>query len=394
MNTLIFGAGKIARGFIGQLLFLSGYPFVFVEKNQSLVNALNERKHYLVNVLGAPKKNTNVTGVKAVPLSEEDEVIKVVSDAELIFTSVGGKNLKEIIPYLARGLLLRFQKDTKGYVNIITCENWKNPAKLLRDGLMNHLDASAGRLCEEKVGIAASVVLRSAIEPDEATLREHPLAVNVQDYWELPVDASAIRGTVPAVTGLKMMDAFGGFLERKLYTYNTANAAVSYLGFLKGYGTIAEAAHDQWILAVLKGIYDETGRALCLRHGCTREEQAEFSLSSLRKLQDYTIVDTLERNARDPLRKLGPEDRLVGAANMVIKHDGSPEHIANGIAAALFYNNPNDPSAVALARMRKEGGVETVLKDVCGIKPGSSLAALVTKAISGFQERNLLGEGH
>ena len=392
MNTIIFGAGKIARGFIGQLLFLSGYSFVFVERNQSLVSALNERKQYLVNVLGSPEKNTTVTGAKAVTLSEEDEVIKMVSEAELIFTSVGGKNLEEIIPFLARALSLRFEKDAKEYVNIITCENWKNPAKLLHDGLMNYLDASSLGMYEEKVGIAASVVLRSAIEPDEAILREHPLAVNVQDYWELPVDASAIRGPALTVTGLKMMDAFGGFLERKLYTYNTANATVSYLGFLRGYGTIAEAANDQWILSVLKGIYDETGRALCLRHGCTAEEQSNFSLSSLRKLQDRTIVDTVERNARDPIRKLGPEDRLVGAANLVITQGGSPEHIATGIAAALYYNDPNDPSAVALERMRKERGVETVMRDVSGINPESGLAALVKKAVSRLREKNLLEE--
>ena len=32
MSCVIFGAGKIARGFVGHLLYLSGIDFVFVEK--------------------------------------------------------------------------------------------------------------------------------------------------------------------------------------------------------------------------------------------------------------------------------------------------------------------------------------------------------------------------
>ena len=32
MSCVIFGAGKIARGFVGHLLYLSGIEFTFVEK--------------------------------------------------------------------------------------------------------------------------------------------------------------------------------------------------------------------------------------------------------------------------------------------------------------------------------------------------------------------------
>ena len=37
MNCTIFGAGKIARGFIGHLLYLSDIEFTFVEKFEGLV---------------------------------------------------------------------------------------------------------------------------------------------------------------------------------------------------------------------------------------------------------------------------------------------------------------------------------------------------------------------
>ena len=46
MSCVIFGAGKIARGFIGHLLYLSNIKFTFVEKFDPLVELINERKEY------------------------------------------------------------------------------------------------------------------------------------------------------------------------------------------------------------------------------------------------------------------------------------------------------------------------------------------------------------
>ena len=43
MSCVIFGAGKIARGFVGHLLYLSESPFVFVEKADALADLINER---------------------------------------------------------------------------------------------------------------------------------------------------------------------------------------------------------------------------------------------------------------------------------------------------------------------------------------------------------------
>ena len=43
MKALVFGAGKIARGFVGQLLELSGWETTFVDINRDLVQALNEK---------------------------------------------------------------------------------------------------------------------------------------------------------------------------------------------------------------------------------------------------------------------------------------------------------------------------------------------------------------
>ena len=104
MSCVIFGAGKIARGFIGHLLYLSDIPFVFVERSEALVNQINERGSYTVNILGAPDKNCVVKGVRALSYSRTDEIACEIARADAVFNAVGGKNLEELISSYVSGI--------------------------------------------------------------------------------------------------------------------------------------------------------------------------------------------------------------------------------------------------------------------------------------------------
>lgn len=379
MRCVIFGAGKIARGFIGHLLYLSGIPFTFVEKADALADLINERGEYTVNILGAPEKNCVVKGAKALKFDQADEIAEAIAEADAVFNAVGGKNLGDIVPFLTAGIEKKAKRG--GKINFVTCENWKKPADILRDGIAARISEEARPYFEENVGITEAVIMRSAIESDAELLKKDPLIVNVQNFWELPVDASRLKGDLPPIMGLKLIAEFTGFLERKFYTYNAANGTVSYLGGLLGYEKIADAAHDEWILKILDGVYSETARALSAKHNFPLDEQLAFTLTSKRKLQDYTIVDFIERNARDPLRKLGPDDRLVGSARLVESFGIQPENLATAIAAAIHYVSPGDEFAVELGRLRREKGVDHILENVCKLDPKGDLAMLVKEKI-------------
>lgn len=164
--NVIFGAGKIARGFIAHLLFLGGEEFIFIDKAQGLVDLVNEKGRYTVNILGAPEKNETITGVKALSFKDGEKIIEAISKASAIFTAVGGKNLNEIVPFLTKGLEARFRSRNEECINIVTCENWKQPSEVLKQGILGQLDSSLMDKFNKFTGITEAVVMRSAIEAD------------------------------------------------------------------------------------------------------------------------------------------------------------------------------------------------------------------------------------
>lgn len=384
MKCVILGAGKIARGFIGHLLYLSEIPFTFVEKFDGLVDLINERGQYTVNILGNSEKNCVVKGAKAISFADTDKVAEAIADADAVFTSVGGKNLGDLVPLLVKGIERKAKQG--GNLNIVTCENWKLPATILKNGVEEAISEEAKEYFHSHVGLTEAVIMRSAIESPKELLEKDPLIVNVQDFWELPIDASRIVGELPNIQGLKLIESFTGFLERKFYTYNAANGTTSYVGALLGFEKIADAAHDERIIKILDGVYQETAQALSKKHNFPLDEQLAFTLTSKRKLQDYTIVDFIERNARDPLRKLGPDDRLVGSARLVLEYGIKPENLCIAIAAAIYYVSEGDEFARELVRMRTEEGVDAVIEKVCNLDPNGELGLLIKEKIALLKE--------
>jgi mannitol-1-phosphate 5-dehydrogenase len=373
--VVIFGAGKIARGYVGHLAALAGRPLSFVDVNPALVQRLNEQRGYTVHILGNPAQSLRVTGLSALH-SSDPRVAEQVAAAEVVFISVGGPNLPAVAAVLAPGLIARRAAGGRA-LNIICCENWHRPAEVVRQALDALLPPEERAYRMARVGVAEATVLRSCIEPTEEQRALDPLAVQAQDYWELQIDAAALAEPLPPIAGLKPLERFHAALERKLFTYNAGNACIAYLGAQRGHRFLAEAANDPMILEVAEGVYRESGAAICARHGYTPEEQAAFAQQSLRKYQDRAIADPIERNARDPLRKLGRQDRLIGPACLALEYDIRPWDLALSIAAALRYVNPADSSAARLQQLLAADGLAAVFDQVCGIDPASDLAALV-----------------
>ena len=133
-------------------------------------------------------------------------------------------------------------------------------------------------------------------------------------------------------------------------------------------------------------MYTETATALSKKHNFPFEEQWAFTRTSLNKLRDRNIVDYIERNARDPMRKLGPDDRLVGSARLCLEYGVKPENLAVAIACAMHYTEPTDEFALRLAEIRENEGYDAILKKVCALDPNGELGLLIKEKIVQIKE--------
>ncbi len=379
-NAVIFGAGKIARAFIAHLLTLSGYRITFVEKSPELLALLRERRRYKVHILGAPEKSIVIEGFEALSTDQADAVAEKLSQATVVFISIGGPNLPQIAPLLVAGVRRAMAEGRKVPLNIILCENYFQPGVWLRRMVTEQLAAHESDWIANYVGFVETMVLRSSIEPTPEMRAEDPLSLKAQDMWEMPADKEAFVGPVPEIVGLVPKEKFQASLTRKLFTYNAINAVFAYLGYLKGYELLSDAANDLELIEVAQAAAREASESICKRFGFDPEDQREFAAAAIAKYQKREIVDPIERNARDPVRKLARNDRLVGPAALSLEEGGNPVALARAIAAGLRYDPAGDPAAQKVQTMIRDSGIDAALRDVCGIDPSGKLAEMVRKA--------------
>jgi mannitol-1-phosphate 5-dehydrogenase len=86
------------------------------------------------------------------------------------------------------------------------------------------------------------------------------------------------------------------------------------------------------------------------------------------RFPNRNLADTVRRVARNPLRKLGSQERLAGLANLLRRHALSTEPVSRVIGSALHYRDPADVESIELSRIIAKKGVGAILEDVCGFK--------------------------
>lgn len=276
---------------------------------------------------------------------------------------------------MATALQKRYAENPEQALTIITCENVTNAAHFLKRMVIKNLGEEKEKWLSEMVGFSESIIFRTCLE---ASADQSPLTIRAQNFFELPCDGGAIKEELH-VYGLKPLKNFNNQLRRKIYTYNCINAVIAYLGAKKGYAQLPEAANDAEILATARKAASETCLAQVAEFGFDSKEQEEWMNAAFAKFADKNVPDPIVRNAADPERKLGRDDRLIGPALLALKHHIYPEGLLAGIMACFNYSNPNKNFKIADLILEK--GPDFVLKEICGLSMEEELFMLIKEEI-------------
>lgn len=386
-----FGAGNIGRGFLGQLFYESGYRTTFVDVDPKIVEGLKRRGEYPIREVGEDTRTVMVKGVSALHAAHTDDVAHAVAEADIGATAVGVNALPKVAPVLAAGIARRFENIQAAPLNIIICENLIDAGPYLRDQVRRHLDRKYHVVLEDRVGFVEASIGRMVPIMTEKEKSEDPLLVCVEPYCELPVDARGFKGPVPAIQHMQALDNFSAYVERKLFVHNMSHATAAYLGYLRGHEYIWQAITDPAVRTEVAAALEETCAGLSAKHGLDLAGLRAHGEDLIRRYGNKALGDQVARIAKDPVRKLGPKDRLVGAALMCLSQGIEPNHVALGAAAALFYDHPEDPAARQVQDLRASEGIGGVLERICQIESDSHLAWLILYGVDRLRREGWLG---
>ena len=402
-RALQFGAGSIGRGFIGALLAQSGYHVTFADVNQAIIDTINQEKEYHIHILLPDGEETTATSGTDISgcNSTDEHIVDEIFNASIITTAVGPDILKYVAPTLAKGFSEKRKRSQRSrvngvekgaaaaegvqFLNVIACENRVGASSLLKQLVLENMDGEDQKFVEEHIGFPNCSVDRIVPPPDQDRLatrkdQEHTtLDVDVESFHEWIVEKSELKGNPPfplPVKGIQLTNRLQAYVERKLFTLNTGHAITAYLGYLQGCETIAESI--DLVAQIVRQAMQESGAALQRKHNFDTTQHAAYICRIIDRFRNPHLKDVCARVGREPLRKLGRIDRLVGPAQLCKDYGLPNKELCRGIAAAMWYENVGDPQSIELRNRIKRDGVEQVAMELTGWKEGDTEIGYIT----------------
>ena len=427
MLAVHFGAGSVGRGLVGQVLNEAGYKVCFVDLDSHIVVELNRQGKYSIVLAGESKTTVEVSNVMAMDAQLDAKgVIDAIGKAAIVTTAVGTNALPTVAKLIADALNLRLSVN-KTPLNIFACENAMDASQALKQLVSKHILTEVVGTFDDCVGFVNSTVDRIVSQQ----IHEDFLTVTVDPHCEWISDSTQVVGGLPDIAGIRFVSDFMLHAERKFFTVDTMYTAVAFAGANFGHATVLQALKDKNIQDLLKGVCNETGEYLINKYNLDREEHAKYQQRTLERISNALIVDHVNRVARNPISKLGANERFVKPALQLLDMEievgadtlnsadlqASPELVAalaqqfgvdastlqdegaikqalnsllsdysavlapaslsKVIAMVLLYRDSDDEESVQLQQYLSTIGVEEFLQKYCGIDEDSTLMQLI-----------------
>lgn len=376
MRATHFGAGNIGRGFIGEILAKNGFSIDFVDINATIIDALNERKEYTIELADENKEQIHVENVDGLNNQTNPEaVVASVATADIVTTAIGPNVLPYIAELIAKGIQKRKAENNTAPLDVIACENMIGGSQFLFKKVREYLTDSDLEYVEAYVGFPNAAVDR--IVPIQH--HEDPLFVSVEPFSEWVVDQTQCKNKELHLSDVTYVEDLEPYIERKLFSVNTGHATVAYTGANADYKTIDEAIGHQEVLDQLRAVLAETGSLLIAKWGFDQEQHQAYINKIVGRFENPHISDSIDRVARTPIRKLGYDERFIRPIRELKARGLGYMHLIEVVAMILKYNDPQDEQSVQLQTMLKDQPLETVIAEVTGVDDNTLIAEIVAE---------------
>lgn len=363
-RAVIIGAGKMGRGFCAEILASAGCRLTFVDSDEQRVQRLERAGSYTIYKARKTYFETvTIEGYDTLSLSCEGDISDLIAQrGVLVMLAVPSNQIETVSALLSVCIARKAMETPDEPLDILLCINEIDVKRRLLECFENMLGGSALEYLRRCVGIVETVAICMCPELPDALSERDPLGVLTNGYPEMPMDATAFKGEPPLSDRIRLTYHYSAEAHRKMYTFNTAYAAIAYLSSPHHYVWATEAMQDASIKQSVHSALAESSIGLCGEYGFTQDEMREWNERILQVIDNPLLGDTINRLGSDTPRKVGPQDRLVGAALLCLKYGGSPKTLARVIAYAYRYPASDDPRTRQFMRFIESEGIETALE--------------------------------
>lgn len=335
-TAVVFGAGNVGRGLLGEVFCDAGLEVVFVDVDDELIAVLNSERGYLhVTVDNQSRRERLIAPVRAVRADDASAVAAELLGATLAACCVGARALPAVCRAIAPALVARLQAG-RPPLNLLIAENLHGAVPKIR-GWLREGAAELDDDMLDGVGLVATSIGRMIPAPDQARRARGPGVIEVEPYRFLPIDAAAIRGDLPVLPGVVADPGvdFDYYSDRKLFLHNMGHAVCAYLGLLVGDTFVWQTIARPGARALVRAAMVESAGGLAERYRRPIGALLDHIDDLLHRFANRALGDTNERVARDPRRKLAADDRFAGVIALCRRAGIVPRHIGVGLAAGV-----------------------------------------------------------
>lgn len=336
------GAGPIQTGIYVAGAADGGFDrIVLAEVEPTLVAALKQHHSITVNTAEADRITTrtyeNIEVFNPNDPNDLPQLIEIAKDALAFNTALPAtKFYKFCAPWMKEA----FAKNPVGRRYIYTSENSTTAAADLKVAMgveypeTYYLDTVIGKMSK----------VFAAGESELPTLTPGFAKGHLVEAFNTIYTSSA-----PGIEEVGIQNLFAKadlvpFEEAKLYGHNANHLLLALLAAERGCNSMSEAAKFPEIVEyTLQALLQESGAALCKKYAGVDEyfEPANWEAWArelVRRMISPLLSDAIARVARDLTRKLGWEDRLIGAIRLCQAQGVPCPRLLHGAQIALRFN--------------------------------------------------------
>jgi len=374
-RILIFGAGKIGRSFIGQLFGRSGYKLVFVDADPVLVERLNKKQSYRIIIKGQKDEEILITGLEAISAFDKAKVAENVATAGIMAVSVGKNALEKVVPVIAEGLKIRYSASPDSPVDIILAENMRSAAEFVKSELVKYLPS--GFPVDDYVGLIETSIGKMVPIMPLAEIENDPLIIFAEPYNTLILDAKAFRNPIPGVSGLAPKSNIKAWVDRKAFIHNLGHATAAYYGnhLYPDAVYMYEVLDHPEVKQFTREVMLQSAEVLRAAYpdDFTMQDLEEHIDDLITRFRNRALRDTIFRVGQDIQRKLGPDDRFMGAIHMGMRFGMPYDRIIKAMSYGFVFNAKDEsgnslPSDLAFINSARTD-LRKTLTEILGFDP-------------------------